>query len=38
MAKKGVGDKKTESEGKTDQAKAKAQNALGSAKDKLRGK
>lgn len=35
---KATGDKKTESEGKTDQAKGKLQNAVGSAKDKFRGR
>lgn len=35
---KAVGDKKTEFEGKADQAEGKVQNSLGSAKDKLRGK
>lgn len=35
---KAVGDKKTEAAGKADQAKGKAQNIYGSAKDKLRGK
>ncbi len=35
---KATGDKKTEGEGKADQAKGKAQNTYGSAKDKLRDK
>jgi len=35
---KATGDRKTEAEGKADQAKGKAQNTYGSAKDKLRGK
>ncbi len=35
---KAVGDKKTEHEGKADQAEGKVQNTIGGAKDKLRGK
>jgi uncharacterized protein YjbJ (UPF0337 family) len=34
---KAVGDKKTETEGKVDQAEGKVQNAWGGAKDTLRG-
>lgn len=35
---KATGDAKTESEGKSDQAKGKVQNAIGGIKDAVRGK
>ena len=38
VAKKLLGDKKLEAEGKTDKAVGKAQNAIGGLKDTLRGK